>query len=195
MRCNEWCFNHRCNNHCSGYECEMPKIYPPHLPICPSFIQLWDRSYMNELKVNSPLNLSNEGINPLFTTGGYKLETTSITNDTLKFPKPGIYHIEISLRTSFSFNLDPPPMFGLVYPISFDIVQTDNKNLGSMVFTGIIPNDINVVLDTTLTTQFLLSVTDINVGVRILLSNFNFNLASEGKLDVFDIIIIAKRWE
>ncbi|MGG5461007.1 hypothetical protein [Clostridium sp. B9] len=199
MRYNERCITQHTTVYpaCVYEKCKQGPPGPPgpQGPLAPqSFVQLFDRNYTNELTANSPLNLSNEGINPIFTTGEYSLETTQVTNDTLKFPETGLYHIEISLRASFLLS-NPPPAFGSVYQILFNIMDTNNTNLSSMVYNGIIPNDPNAVLENTLTTEFLLNVTDINVGLRILLGNFNFALAFENKLSVFDIIVIAQKWE
>ena len=49
-----------------------------------SFVQLYERNYTNEITTTGTfLNLSNDGINPLYTSGGYSLSTGTVTNDTL----------------------------------------------------------------------------------------------------------------
>lgn len=159
-----------------------------------NFVQLFDRNYTNELTANGDLNLSNEGINPLYTNGGYTLTTDTVTNDTLNLPGPGLYHIEISMRASFLLPVSPPP-FGSTYQILFNILNESDSSINNLVYNGIIPNDPNAVLDTQLSIQFLYNTTNLAPSLRILLSNFDFNLAFENKLSVFDIIVIVQKWE
>jgi hypothetical protein len=167
----------------------------PAGPIAPqSFVQLFDRNYTNELTSNAPLNLSNEGINPLYTTGGYTLATTTVVNDTLNLPGPGLYHIEISLRASFFLPLSPPP-FGSTYQILFNILNEADTPINDLVYNGIIPNDPNAVLETQLSIQFLYNTVSSTPSLRVVLSNFNFSLAFDNKLSVFDIILIVEKWD
>lgn len=164
-------------------------------PLAPqSFVQLFDRNFTNELTSNTALNLSNEGINPLYTTGGYTLTTASVTNDTLNLPGPGLYDIVLSLRASFLLPLEPPP-FGSTYQILFSILNETNTNLYSLVYNGIIPNDPNAVLDTQLSVEFLNNTSSPTPNLKVVLSNFNFDVAFDNMLDVFDIILIVNQWQ
>lgn len=158
-----------------------------------NFVQLFDRNFTNELTANGPLNLSNAGINPLYTTGEYSLSTTTVTNDTLNLDGPGTYHIEISLRASFLLPLTPPA-FGSTYQILFNILDESSSSINSLVYNGIIPNDPNAVLDNALTIQFLWNTSAVSPSLRIVLSNFDFNLAFQNTLSVFDIIFIVQKW-
>ena len=64
-----------------------------------------------------------------------------------------------------------------------------------MVYNGIIPNDPNAVLDTQLIIQFLYSTVNPTPNLKIVLSNFNFNLAFQNKLSVYDIIFIVEKMD
>ena len=157
-----------------------------------SYVQLFDRNYTNELSANGALNLSNEGINPLYTTAGYSLTTTTVTNDTLNLPGPGLYHIELSLRASFLLPISPPP-FGSTYQILFNLLNEADSNIVSLNYNGIIPNDPNAVLDNQLSIQLLYNTNAISPSLRVFLSNFDFSLAFENNLSVFDIIFIVQK--
>lgn len=201
--------NHYYNNCCChtppNYYCcpvwikgEPGSIGPtgPQGPLAPeSFVQLFDRNYTNELTSNINLNLSNEGINPIYSTGEYTLTTTAITNDTLNLPEPGLYLISISLHASFLQPVNPGDTFGVGYQILFNILNENNSSIGNLSYMGIIPKDPNAVIETQLSTQFLYNVIGATPSLKILLSNFNFALAFENKLSVYDIIFIVQKWE
>jgi hypothetical protein len=169
----------------------------PTGPLAPqSFVQLFDRNFTNEITSdNTFLNLSNSGINPLYTTGGYSLSTTTVTNDTLNLPGPGIYHIDVSLKASFFFTA-PPPTFGSSYQILFNIANESNFVLNSLVYEGIVPSDADTAIaETLLSLSFLNNTAAPNPALKILLSNFNFNFAFEGTLSAYDIILVVQKWE
>lgn len=184
--------------------CHQPPQGPPgpQGPIGPegpagpqSWVQLYDRNYTNELTSNSYINLSNEGINSNYTTGGYTLASThSVTNDTLIFPEPGHYLVQIHLRASFLLPLTPPT-FGDVYQILFNIVDRNDSTVGSLVFNGIIPNDPNAILDVDLSSNILIYDASVSPQIKIRLSNFDFSNAFENQLSVFDIAIQVQKWE
>lgn len=168
----------------------------PQGPLAPqSFVQLFDRNYTNELTANGNLNLSNEGINPIYSTGEYTLSTTTVTNDTLNLPEPGLYHISISLRASFFQPVDPGDTFGTPFQILFNILNESNANVSDLSYNGIISKDPDAVIEVQLSTEFLYNATGPTPSLKIALSNFNFPLAFEGKLSVFDIIFIVQKWE
>ncbi len=158
------------------------------------WVQLFDRNYTNELTSSAPLNLSNEGIKSDFTTGGFALSTNTVTNDTLTFPDTGHYFVTIQLRASFLLPLSPPPV-GSTYQILFSILDANNSTLNNLVFNGIIPNDPNAVLDETLSTSFVIYDAAAPPQLKIVLSNFDFSLAFDNQLSVFDIIVVAQKWE
>lgn len=167
-------------------------IVEDDLVVPPSYVQLFDRNYSNELTANGALNLSNEGINPLYSTMGYSLSTTTVTNDTLNLPGPGLYHIELSLRASFLLP-QIPPAFGSTYQILFNILNETSSNVISLNYNGIIPNNPDATLETQLSIQLLYRTNAISPGLRVFLSNFDFNLAFENTLNVFDIIFIVQK--
>lgn len=158
----------------------------------PSYVQLFDRNYTNELTSLGALNLSNDGINPVYSTAGYSLTTTTVKNDTLNLPGPGLYHIELSLRASFFLPVSPPP-FGSTYQILFNLLNEANSNVVDLVYNGIIPNDPNAILENQLSIQLLYNTAALSPSLRVILSNFNFSLAFENKLSVFDIIFIVQK--
>lgn len=159
-----------------------------------TWVQLFDRNFTNTLTSTQLLNLSNQGINPNFTTGGFSLATSSITNDTLVFPGPGNYFVTIQLRASFLLPASAPTP-GSVYQILFNILDGNtNSTLNSLVFNGIIPGDPNAVLDNSLSTAFVIHNDTDPPRLQIALSNFNFNVAFDNQLSVFDIIIVVQKW-
>jgi hypothetical protein len=169
----------------------------PTGPLAPqSFVQLFERNFTNEITANNtPLNLSNSGINPLYTTGGYSLSTTNVTNDTLNLPGPGIYHIDVSLKASFLYAA-PPPTFGSSYQLLFNIADETNFVLNSLVYEGIVPNDADTAIaEVLLSLSFLNNTNAPNPALKIILSNFNFGFAFESTLSVFDIILVVQKWE
>jgi hypothetical protein len=166
-------------------------------PLAPqSFVQLFERNFTNEITANNtPLNLSNSGINPLYTTGGYSLSTTNVTNDTLNLPGPGIYHIDVSLKASFLYAV-PVPTFGSSYQMLFNIADETNFVLNSLVYEGIVPNDAETAIaEVLLSLSFLNNTNAPNPALKIILSNFNFGFAFESTLSVFDIILVVQKWE
>ncbi|WP_312048037.1 hypothetical protein [Anaerotignum sp.] len=167
-------------------------IVEEYSTVQPSYVQLFDRNYTNELPSLGALNLSNDGINPVYSTAGYSLTTTTVKNDTLNLPGPGLYHIELSLRASFFLPVSPPP-FGSTYQILFNLLNETNSNIVDLVYNGIIPNDPNAILENQLSIQLLYNTAALSPSLRVLLSNFNFNLAFENKLSVFDIILIVQK--
>lgn len=161
-----------------------------------SFVQLFDRNYTNELTaLNSPLNLSNVGINPLYTTGGYSLSTTTVTNDTLNLPGPGLYHIDMALNASFLYAA-PAPEFGLSYQILFNMLNEQDTAINSLVYEGIVSKDADTsIAEVLLSKAFLYYTAEASPSLRILLSNFNFAFAFENSLSVFDIILVVQKWQ
>ncbi len=167
-------------------------IVENNLSVPQSYVQLFDRNYTNELTSPGALNLSNEGINPVYSTAGYSLTTTTVMNDTLNLPGPGLYQIELSLRASFLLPLTPP-LFGSTYQVLFNLLNEVNSNAVDLIYNGIIPNDPNAILDNQLSIQLLYNTVSISPSLRVILSNFDFNLAFENKLSVFDIIFIVQK--
>ncbi len=161
-----------------------------------SFVQLFDRNYTNELTaVDTPLNLSNAGINPLYTTGGYSLSTTTVTNDTLNLPGPGLYHIDMALNASFLY-ASPAPEFGLSYQILFNMLNEQDTAINSLVYEGIVSKDADTsIAEVLLSKAFLYYTAGASPSLRILLSNFNFAFAFENSLSVFDIILVVQKWQ
>lgn len=160
-----------------------------------SFVQLFDRNYTNELyNTDTNLNLSNEGIDPIFSTGEYTLTTTTVKNDTLNLPGPGLYHISISLSASFLQPNNPGDTFGKDYKIIFDILDKNNSIITQLHYVGIIPKDENAFIEAQLSTQFLYNAEGNTPTLKVALTNFNFNLAFLKELGVNDIIFIVQRW-
>ena len=168
----------------------------PGPPAPLSFVQLYDRNYTNEITRNgTPLNLSDIGINPLYTTGEYSLSTTTVKNDTLHLPGPGIYHIDVSLDASFFFAL-PAPVFGSSYQILFNVLNETDFVVTSLLYEGLVPSDADTALAETLLSRSLIYNTQaVNPTLKIILSNFNYSFAFEQKLGVSNLILMVQKWE
>ncbi len=158
-------------------------------------MQLFDRNYTNEVSANGTLlNLSNAGINPLYTTGGYSLSTATVTNDTLSLPGPGLYHIDVSLKASFLYATELT--FGTSYQILFNMLNEANTTINSLVYEGMVPNDFDTSIgETLLSLSFLYNTAALSPALRIELGNFNFSLAFENQLSAFDIILVVQKWQ
>lgn len=172
----------------------------PTGPTGPAIIQTWvslyDRNFTNELTANGNLNLSNVGINPDYKSGNFTLTTTNVTNDTLNFPGPGTYHIEVLLNASFLYPI-APLTFGDQYQLLFTILNEDNFTLGSMVTNLMIPNtsaQSTGVAEQTLTNTLVINTTSATPKLRIALSNFDFSIAFENKLSVASIRLHVHEW-
>ncbi len=167
-------------------------------PLAPqSFVQLYDRNFTNELLANStPLNLSDSGINPIFTTGDYSLSTVTVKNDTLNLPEPGIYHIDISLIASFLY-ASPAPTFGSSYQIIFNVLDDTNFVVTSLVYEGIVPNDADEALaEVLLSRSVLMYAPSANPTLRVVLSNFSkFSYAFENTLNVASLNLTVQKWQ
>lgn len=167
----------------------------PTGPLAPqSWVQLYDRNYTNELTANGQfLNLSNEGINSNFTTGGYTLFSTTTTNSIMEFPSPGHYLVQINMKTSF-LNSEVAP-YGTPYQIIFNIFDYAS-NVGSMALSGVIASDPNAIMQDTFTSSLIVYNPTDAPRLRINLSNFNsFSYAYEGILSVYDIAIQVQKLE
>lgn len=169
----------------------------PPGPLAPqSFLQLYDRNYTNEVTaLNTPLNLSNEGINPRYTTGGYSLTATTVKNDTLHLPEPGLYQISVSLTASFLY-ANPAPAFGQSYQILFGLFNEADVQLVSLVYEGMVPQDADkAIAETMLSKSFLYGTDAAAAAFKMRLLNFDFDLAFEKQLGVFDLILVVQKWE
>lgn len=165
-------------------------------PLAPqSFVQLYDRNYTNKITENGvPLNLSDSGINPLYTTGGYTLSTNKIKNDTLNLPGPGIYHIDVSLDASFLYDTSAPRLVS--YQLLFGVYDERDNNLNELVYEGIIPdNNKEAIAEALLSRSFLYNTDSTNPGLRIVLDNFNFGYAFEKRLAVERLILVVQKWQ
>lgn len=135
------------------------------------------------------------GIISNYTTGGYSLASThSVTNDTLIFPEPGHYLVQVHLRTSFLLP-NPAPTFGDTFQILFELVDRNDSSLGSLVYNGMIPNDPNAIIDVDLSSNILIYDPSVSPQIKIRLSNFDFSNAFENQLSVFDIAIQVQKWD
>lgn len=165
-------------------------------PLAPqSFVQLYDRNYANEITENGvPLNLSDSGINPLYTTGDYTLSTNKIKNDTLNLPGPGIYHIDVSLDVSFLYDTSAPRLIS--YQLLFGVYDERDSNLTELVYEGIIPeNNKEAIAEALLSRSFLYNTDSTSPGLRIRLDNFNFGYAFEKQLGVERLILVVQKWQ
>lgn len=167
-------------------------------PLAPqSFVQLYDRNYANEISANdTALNLSNSGINSVYSTGDYTLLTGTVKNDTLKLPESGLYHIDVSLVASFLY-ASPAPEFGLSYQIIFTVLDDSDSTITSLVYEGIVPKDAETTIaEVLLSRSFLFYSGSANPSLRIVLSNFSkYDYAYENKLTVQSLILTVQKWE
>lgn len=177
-------------------------------PICTeqSFIQLYDRTLVNELTESVRfLSLSNDKMNgqlskrgllaspndQSFSTGGYTISTTTIKNDTLNLPGPGIYQISLRLVNHalsngyISFN-------GKCVPLTYSVIAGGNDYFtipSCMVKTVDIGSDLmNDVLLYTLYRSY-----GDTPNLRIYLKEFPFEEVLNNKLIVDNMILVVQK--
>jgi hypothetical protein len=160
-----------------------------------SWVQLYDRNYTNELTANGYVNLSNAGVNAYYSSGGFSMTSEhSVTNDTLVFPGPGKFMVNIQVNTSFLLPL-PAPAFGTPFQILFVIRDGNGIDVSDMVHYGIVPNDENALIGATLTRNVVIGDMVSAPKLSIRLDNFNYALAFLNQLSVFNVVIHAQQLE
>ena len=158
-----------------------------------SWIQLYDKTFTNECTENGYLNLSNEGIDPNYTTGGYRLETKTVTNDTLVFPEPGHYLVLIHFDASF-FQTTTNPSPGASYQIFFSVLdQRTNQPLTDINYVGLLPLDTVSLCSATLTSNLMVYNPNEAPKIGIFLHHFPFNYASENRLNIENLKIHVQK--
>ena len=164
----------------------------PQGPLAPQvWIQLYDRNYINEISSDmSFLNLSNDGINPIYTTGGFELTTTTTTNDTLILKNNGYWDINISFKYGFDY---ATPTFGDSFTPVFEVLL-DNNVFYTFSNTDSIHNG-NTFLKT-ISSNFLLFSNNKKPKLKIrFVDGFNFSYSEDNTLKVFDIIINIQKFK
>ena len=159
-----------------------------------SYIQLNDQDYTNNItEEGTNLTLSDTGINPNYTNGGYSLTTTSVTNDTLVFEQPGMYNIYVNLITSFT--ISSTITTSQEYTTLFQVQNISGTYNQYLLYEGIIPSDGGgSSISNQLSVNFLYNATTPNDGIIISLFGFDFETADSETLQVGQIIVIASRW-
>ena len=154
------------------------------------WIQLYDTNYTNEIfSDDTYLNLSNEGINPIYNTGGFILKSINTTNDTLILKYKGYWNVSISFKYSFLYNNSPSPTFGTPFTPIFELLLNNNV-FYSFSNTDLISNDPGSIFEKTISSTFLLYTPIKKPTLQIRFnSGFNFNNAFENKLSVYDIVL------
>lgn len=158
-----------------------------------NFIQLYDFSYQNILTPDNDFaNLSNEGINPTFTSGGFSLSTRNAENDTLHFDHAGLYQLSLCFNIHFE---SPPPFDEAVpYRISFKIVDNNSSDLLRLVYCGANPSQPHYLntQEMTLSANLTIYVPDPDYGISLQLDSFNFTHTKDDKLIIDKLILVAK---
>ncbi|WP_122639901.1 DNRLRE domain-containing protein [Romboutsia sp. Marseille-P6047] len=159
-----------------------------------SYIQLNDEDYTNNItSEGTNLTLSDTGIDPSYTNGGYSLTTTSTTNDTLIFEQPGMYNIYVNLVTSFATSSTVTT--GEEYTMLFQVQNISGTYNQYLLHEGVIPSGgASTSVSNQLSVNFLYNATTANDGIIISLFGFDFELANPEILQVGQIIVIASRW-
>ena len=153
------------------------------------WIQLYDKNYTNEISSdNTYLNLSNEGIIPLYNTGGFALKSVNTENDTLILKYKGYWNISISFKYSFLYNT-PSPVFGTPFTPVFEVLLNNNV-FYTFSNTDLISNDPNSIFEKTISSTFLLytAIKKPIIQVRFN-SGFDFNNSFGNILSVYDLVL------
>lgn len=179
-------------------------LYPDY-PICiyQRLIQLYDTNLINELTDTKRfLTLIDcdpyrDGVNNSFSTGGYTITSTTIKNDTLNLPGPGIYRISSSFISRFA------PNDFIITPGSSVILEY--SVIGREKDTVSITKALTVNIANTCTTnaiRYAQAITNIEVlyktnepkpSLRIFLSDFNFNASLNNKVTVSNMSLAVQK--
>lgn len=160
-----------------------------------TFVQLYDRNFTNELtELEQPLNLSNEGILPEYTTGGFTLTTDEVTNDTLNILEEGLYKFHIMLNASFLTPVTGAPPFGTPFSILISLVNQDDEIVKDIIFRGMIPNDPTALLETTMMSAFMENM-EVPSSFKLVLREFNFAYAFQGTLSIESLVMMVEKME
>lgn len=169
-----------------------PKPVPPIITPEPRFIQLFDPLFVNEIIQGTTfLNISNEGIRPEITTGGFELITTNNTNDTLVIEAPGTYQVSISLLTTISIIGQPVP--GTTVILIFDLVNFIQEILAPLVFRTNITEDSSSIIQSMLSTSVLVNTVGPSRFLSLRLNQLIVGGADNINVGVQDIIFIANK--
>ena len=153
------------------------------------WVQLYDKNYTNEISSDDTfLNLSNEGIKPLFTTGGFSLKSLNSVNDTLVLKYKGYWNVSISFKYSFLYNT-PTPTFGTPFTPVFEVLLNNNI-VYTFSNTDLISNDPNSICEKTISGNFLLYTPIKKPMLQVRFnSGFDFNNSFGNILSVYDIVL------
>lgn len=174
-----------------------------------SLIQLYDSSLINELtKAKRFLTLANsdpnastltngDEFNNSFSTGDYTISTTTIKNDTLNLPGPGIYHISSYFETRANRGLIqqvPGDSTNLVYT-----VQTPEGGgnvhytayTATLAYVGYAEDGIDNAIISNI--NFLYEAQELKPKISIYLRDFDFNRTIDHKVTVSNLNLIVQK--
>ena len=156
-----------------------------------SWVRVYDPATSNIFTSNgSAITLSAAPIDPAFSTGGYSLTSTGgRPNDTLLFPEPGCYLVQISLRIYFPFPNDIP--ISTIYNFSFSFYDGSSSNYPSMFHQNYVLNQVASNDTSTLTSNLVIcnpnSAPSLQVNVRAL--QFDYQGSVEITIDRIYIVV------
>lgn len=209
-KCNNFNCCNTIKNDC--YYCNCNHFCSPQ-----SFIQLYDKTLVNELTESQRfLSLANDKTkrdlyrnnvlsspdNQSFSTGGYTLSTTTIKNDTLNLPGPGVYQISLSFQNTALAN-ELEYGIGTSIPFTYSVIYNGGSASVTvpsyMVPTATIPSD--MVQTATIPSSLLNSLivynlnksNEKNPSLRIYLEDFDFSKVLNNKLIVDNMILVVQK--
>ncbi|EQK41296.1 hypothetical protein C672_3037 [[Clostridium] bifermentans ATCC 638] len=127
----------------------------------------------------------------IFSTGGYTISTTTIKNDTLNLPGPGIYQISLRL-VSHALPDGNTNYAGECIPLKYTVVHggMNSTDIPScMVNSAYI--DAELINDVLL--YFLYPSNEIKPSIRIYLQEFDFDKVLNNKLIVDNMILVVQK--
>jgi hypothetical protein len=178
------CEKETCNSSCNNNI----YIYPPEPPTPIErelvFAQVVDPNLSYDMTANGPIQIAS---NPdlLLQQGGFTLSTTTVPYDTLNLPGKGIYSVNVNLQYSFL----PPNniLIGTPYQVVVGITTNNPSYIPAMANdTGIATPD---TISNIMPSSMILNITNDNPTLGLELINFNFNVAFQNKISIYNHVI------
>ena len=160
-------------------------------PLAPQvWLQLYDKNFINEIDSNMKfLNLSDEGINPIYTTGGFELKSIVTKNDLLLLKYKGYWDISFSFKYGFDYSKEVRE--GENFTPVFEVL-VDNNVFYTFSNTDSIQKGSNFLK--TLSSNFMVFSGNNKPKIKVrYVDGFNFSFSDDRSLKVFDIVLNIKK--
>lgn len=169
---------------CSDCKCSPSVQFFNYTTGLDTFAQVFNPNYTVDVSTNISatgvnfISLSNNGLPQCYYTAGFSLTSTAgVPNDTLSFPKTGMYQISVSLI--FIFYMPDDAVNGDGFTVIFNIQNQSGSYIQNLLYLGVVPDGTqNDLVSYQVDITFLYNSTTLPDGILIGLSTFAFNSES-----------------